>query len=100
MKAYRLQVNKCEDDFIEAGLTLEQANKIIDDYYEVDEDFISKREYIARAKYYQAKIKEDLGIEVDWKVLFGEPESYGYRYCPKCGEFYWENEECGCGELD
>lgn len=84
MIAYRLESNK----------ELEIVNNSW--LYDVDEDFISKKEYIAAAKKLTGKANKEFNTNYSWVELFGEPSNCGYRYCKKCGTFYWNSEECEC----
>ena len=84
MKAYRLEANK----------DLEIVNNSW--LYDIDEDFTSKKAYIARAKKLTAKANKEFGTNYSYNELFGEPSSNGYCYCAKCGYYYWAGECCEC----
>ena len=84
MKAYRLESNK----------ELEIVNNTW--LYDIDEDFISKKSYIARAKKLTEKANKEFNANYTWIQLFGEPFDCGYRYCPYCKTYYWQGEECEC----
>lgn len=100
--AYRLLTKKEESNYVDAGYTEQEANNIIDFLYDVDEDYTSKKDYVKWAKYYADRVKEKLNIDIDWKLIFDDvtdPNFYSdYRYCSKCGEFFWAGEDCGCDE--
>lgn len=84
MKAYRLESNK----------ELEIVNTTW--LYDIDEDFISKKSYIERAKQLTEKANNEFKTNHTWQELFGEPVDYGYRYCSRCGSFHWSSEDCDC----
>lgn len=84
MKAYRLEANK----------ELEIVNNSW--LYDVDEDFTSKKAYIARAKQLTTRANKHFGTNYTYNELFGEPNSNGYCYCTKCGCYYWVGECCEC----
>ena len=83
-KAYRLETNK----------DLEIVNNSW--LYDIDEDFTSKKAYIARAKKLTAKANKDFKTNFTYQELFGEPVDIGYRYCNRCGSYYWASECCDC----
>ncbi len=95
-KAYRLMSNKYEQDYYDRGYDEKDTKAIIDLIYDVDEDFITKKAYIERAKYYHDKVLTHLGLDVDWKLLFGEPMESDYRYCAKCGCYFYATDGCEC----
>jgi len=84
MKAYRLEANK----------ELEIVNNSW--LYDIDEDFTSKKEYIARAKKLTELANKQFKTNYTYYELFGDPVDVGYRYCSRCGCFYWSSEECEC----
>lgn len=84
MRAYRLESNK----------ELEIVNNSW--LYDIDEDFTSQKEYIARAKKLTEKANKEFGTDYHFMDLFGQPISAGYRYCSKCGCYYWLGESCEC----
>ena len=84
MKAYRLESNK----------ELEIVNNSW--LYDIDEDFTSKKAYIARAKKLTDKANKEFNTNFTYKQLFGDPIDNGYRYCKRCGAYYWSSEECEC----
>ena len=94
--AYRLTTIKDEENYLEAGYTPEETKKIIEIAYDDDEDFISKKNYITyakkRAEYYSKK----LGFDIDWETLYGRPFESDYRYCARCGNFFFETDGCEC----
>ena len=100
--AYRLQTIKYEHNYIKAGYTKEEAEKIIDYAYEIDEDFRTKRDYITTAKSEAEHITKILKLKkpLDWKVAFDDitdPNYYSdYRYCSKCSAYFWSGEDCDC----
>ena len=96
--AYRLYTNKAEEEYIKVGYTLKEAQEIIDYASEIDEDFLNKKDYISYAKKEAQRVTEELKLSkpIDWKVLFGEPQDIGWRYCSKCDTFYWGDDECEC----
>lgn len=96
--AYRLWIVKNESTYTGAGFSLEEAVAIINMGYDIDEDFTSKKDYIDVAKSYAQHITDTLMLShpLDWRVAFGIPASYGYRYCSKCDTFYWDGDECCC----
>lgn len=100
--AYRLLTIKDEDNYINAGYTEQEAKDIIELLYDVDDDYKNKKDYIKDAKYYADYVKTKLNIDIDWKLIFDDitdPKYVSeYRYCPKCGEFFWAGEDCGCDE--
>lgn len=84
MKAYRLESNK----------ELEIVNNSW--LYDIDEDFTSKKEYIAKAKKLTDKANKEFNTNFTYKQLFGDPIDNGYRYCKRCGTYHWSSEECEC----
>ena len=94
--AYRLWTNKDESEYVDNGLTLEQAEEVINYLWDVDEDYFNKADYIKKAKYYQAKVKKELGIDISWEHLFGRPVDIGWRYCSKCDTSFWADDGCEC----
>lgn len=84
MIAYRLETNK----------ELEIVNKTW--LYDVDESFRSKQEYIASAKEITEIANMEFKTNYTWQELFGEPKDIGWRYCKRCGEYYWSDEGCSC----
>jgi len=96
--AYRLWTNKFEDDYKNLGFTDTETTRIINFLYDVDEDYTSKKEYLKAAQNYAKELKKETGLSVGIETLFGMPVSDGYRYCSKCQQFFWEDEDCGCEE--
>ena len=84
MKAYRLESNK----------ELEIVNNSW--LYDVEEDFTNKDKYIARAKKLTEKANKEFGTNYSYEELFGKPTDIGWRYCKKCGAFYWGDDWCDC----
>ena len=81
---------------------MEEANAIINEGYEIDEDFTRKTDYIKTAKAYAKHITEYLGLNqpLDWELLFGYPVDIGWRYCSKCDTHYWDDDGCECEDDD
>lgn len=84
MKAYLLSANK----------ELEIVNNSW--LYDVEEDFTSKKDYIAVAKKMTEKANKQFGTNFTYKELFGDPVDNGYRYCKRCGSYYWADDHCEC----
>lgn len=82
--AYRLEANK-ELEIVENSWL-----------YDVDEDCLSKREYVKEAKRLTEKANKEFKTNYTYQELFGDPEDIGWRYCDKCGEFYWKDDGCYC----
>lgn len=102
-KAFRLWIIKDPTYYInKAGLTEKQAQQVIDLGYDIDEDHTNKQSYIKRAKEYADKINKELNINIKWYVYFDDVRKKGfdqfYRYCSKCGSFFWAGESCECEE--
>ncbi len=69
----------------------------VDDYlYDVDEDYTSKKRYIERAKTWTKRVNTRFKTNYKWTDLFPEPTDIGWRYCKRCGEYFWKGEICGC----
>lgn len=81
MKAYRLQTNTSLPK-------VETCDWLMD----LDEDYTSKKAYIADAKKFTVKANKELGTNYSYKELFGEPEFLGWVYCSYCNEFHWSGE--------
>ena len=100
--AYRLLTNKYVPSYIQAGYTPEEAERIIDYAYEIDEDFRTKKDYIKAAKTEAEHVSKQLLLSkpLDWKVLFDDvtADDYysDYRYCSKCDTYFWFGEDCDC----
>ena len=96
--AYRLWSIKEEQHYVDAGFTLIEAQQIINLADDMDEDYTRKTDYIKAAKSYTTWINGNANLSkpLTWELLFGEPEDIGYRYCSKCGSYFWEDEECDC----
>lgn len=82
--AYRLESNKELDIVNNSWL------------YDIDEDFTSKKAYIARAKKLTEKANKEFNTNFTYNELFGEPVDIGWRYCSRCGECYWFNDDHEC----
>lgn len=82
--AYRLEANK-ELEIVENSWL-----------YDVDEDFLSKREYVKEAKRLTEKANKEFGTNYTYQELFGDPIDIGWRYCTECGEYYWGDDGCYC----
>lgn len=70
--------------------------KVEDYLYDVDEDCTGKKAYIQRAKTWTERVNARFHTSYNWNDLFPEPTDIGWRYCKKCGEYYWSDDECGC----
>lgn len=82
-KCYRLISDK---GFMEEqGFSVEQ----IDELWDVDEDYTTKKEYIKSAQKYTADFNRKFNTEVTYQELFGAPIDIGYRLCTNCGETFW-----------
>ena len=64
--------------------------------YDVDEDFTSKKAYIAAAIKLTDKANKEFKTNYTYNELFGEPVDIGWRYCSKCNEYYWADDGCYC----
>lgn len=95
---YRLWAIKDETNYTELGYTLKEAQQIIDESYDIDEDFFKKTDYRKTAQEYakQITLKLKLAKPIHWVDLFGDAEDIGYRYCSKCDCYYWDGDECEC----
>ena len=98
--AYRLWAIKDEQNYIDAGYTMEEATAIIDAACDIDEDYLRKSDYIKAAKLEDQSITKQLDLKqpLDWVVLFGEPCDIDYRYCSKCGAYFWNGDPCDCDD--
>lgn len=96
--AYRLWAIKDESQYIDAGYTMEEATAIINEAYEIDEDYLRKSDYIKAAKLEAEGITKRLNLKqpLDWVLLFGEPVDIDYRYCSKCDTYFWLGDPCEC----
>ena len=100
-KAYRLWFIKDIENYTEAGLTEKQARQVIDLGFDIDEDYTNKQEYIKQAKNYADHINKELNINLKWFNYFDDVRKnydIGYRYCSKCGAFFWDGDPCDCEE--
>lgn len=87
-KGYRLETSIDIDT-----LPVKQGNYL----YGVDEEFRTKREWLATAKEKTDRFNEKFGTAYSRQELFGEPDDIeGYVYCTICGEFFWADDEHEC----
>ena len=69
---------------------------VYDYLYDVDEDFTSKIKYVERAEKITSKVNARFNTSYSWNELFPKPTDIGWRYCKKCGEYYWCDDGCCC----
>ena len=84
MKAYRL--------FPHYGLPEEIGEYL----YDIDEDFRDKRAYLQRATKLTDLVNKKFNTNYKLVDLFPLPYDIGWRYCPKCNKYYWEDDGCDC----
>ena len=66
--------------------------------YDVDEDCFTKNDYIKAAQKYTKDFNKEMGVNYTWQELFGLPRDIGWRYCSKCGCYFWKDDGCDCDE--
>lgn len=64
--------------------------------YDEGEDFTNKKSYIERAKQLTKRVNKEFKTTYTWTDLFETPNDIGFRFCKKCGAFYWGDDCCEC----
>ncbi len=86
VKAY--QVISLKDDNL--------PKKISEFIYDIEEDFTNKTKAIEFAERTTIKVNKLFNTNYCYQDLFGEIEYNGFRYCNKCGDYFWSGEDCDC----
>ena len=87
-KCYRLWVNA---GFLQS-LPVKQCNYMSD----IDEDYLSKKEWLKNAKAYTTDFNEKFNTSYTYQDFFGEPDNTYWRYCTLCETSFPSDEDHEC----